>query len=141
MPVQTGNFVSIGPMKKVSMKLNAGTSPGKYNFTPEPVTLEFIYGISGQGMTGFELQMKGKREGDTVRLTVTQQEARPYFGALFNELTHAAGVTIMPPQLYLEFKVTNIKTAENREVVKAMAKSLGHGSGGSGCGGSCDCGC
>lgn len=128
----------IEPMKKICLSLLAGSEESSFTFTPDPVAFEFIYGIGREGLTPFEQLLNGRKTGDKVELVVTASEAPVFLGSLLLPLTFAAGISIFPAQTYIRLEILSIADAENREIIKALAKSVGHGGG---CGGSCDCGC
>lgn len=132
-PVKT----SIQLLKKVSLSLRAGSRPGTFNLTGTPVVLEFIYGVASDGLCPFESALNDRYEGDTLTLSVPIADAPEFFGYIFQPLCEALGFKIMPETLYLQIEVTTVVDADNREVVRSLAKALVHGN----CGGSCGCGC
>lgn len=144
MSVDTADAVGaekVEPMKKLVTRLAAGTSSDNYTFTPEPVTFSFIYGIGRQGLTTFEENLSGKKQGDVFQFSLTSAQAQGFFGALWNPLCLAAGISLIPAEIHIRLEILDIVDADNREVVKALAGSLGHGGEAGGCGGSCGCGC
>jgi hypothetical protein len=129
---------TIKALKKVTLSLNAasaGCESGKVNLTSAPVSFEFIYGLASDGLCPFESTLQDKRAGESLTLTVPTAEAHEFFGHLFLPLRQALGLQIMPQTIALKVEITAVIDAGSREVVQALAKS------GSGCGGSCGCGC
>ena len=126
-------------VKKISLAVQAGDSPGTYNYTKEPAALEFIYGIESAGLTPFELAIDSLAPGESTTLTVGGNELESFFGSLFIPLCKAIGLKLFPVSLTVEVEVTDCGEATPREIVAAMAQSVGHG-GGCG-GGDCGCGC
>lgn len=126
---------TVQPLKKLRLQLVAGSTPGA---APggDPVMVEFIYGIGSDGLSPFESALSGKKKGDILSLAVTSTGAHGYFGHCLGNFQQLLGLSIMPSMIYLTVKVDDIADADNREVVRSLAKSLSHG-----CGGSCDCGC
>lgn len=131
---------AVAPMQKISLTLVAGTEPGGSSFTPEPVPFEFVYGVGANGMTPFELAFQERSTGDRIRLVVKKEEAVAFFGRFLGPVTKAAKISLIPPTTCLDLTVDAIGKADDSEIVKALAGSLGEGGHG-GCGGSCGCGC
>jgi hypothetical protein len=129
--------ISIQLLKKVSLSLMAGSTPGTFNLTGSPVVLEFIYGVASDGLCPFESALNDKHEGDTLTLSVPIADAHEFFGHIFQSLCQEIGSQIMPETLYLQIKVAAVVDTDNREVVQSLAKAIAHGN----CGGSCGCGC
>ena len=132
-PVKT----SIQPLKKVSLSLIAGNKPGVFTLTRSPVVLEFIYGVASDGLCPFESALNDRHEGDILTLGLPIADAPEFFGHIFQPLCEELGFQIMPETLCLKIEVIAVVDADNREVVRSLAKALAHGS----CGGSCGCGC
>ena len=126
---------TVQPLKKLRLQVVAGSTPGA---APggDPVIVEFIYGIGSAGLSPFESALSGKKKGDILSLAVTSTGAQGYFGHCLANFQQLLGLAIMPAKIYLTVKIDDILDADNREVVRSLAKSLSHG-----CGGSCDCGC
>jgi hypothetical protein len=129
---------TIKVLKKVTLSLSAASAVGESGngkLTGSPVSFEFIYGLASDGLCPFESALQDKRAGESLTLTVPTAETQEFFGHLFLPLRQALDLQIMPQTLALKVEITAVIDAGNREVVQALAKS------GSGCGGSCDCGC
>ncbi len=120
---------TIQALKKVTLSVTAESADS------DPVSLTFIFGIASNGLCPFELALQDKGEGERLSFTVTDSEVHDFFGHLFLPLRQALGLQIMPKTLSLNVAITAVKDADSREVVQSMAKA------GSGCGGSCGCGC
>lgn len=109
----------IGHLKKVTLSLEAGTAPQVRDLTPEGARLQFIYGLGTHGLTPLELALADKTVGDEVLLMLGRQEIPQVFQHL-----------ILPPfqvperveSLYLRIRILNIETADQREVIKALAE-------------------
>ncbi|MBU1568462.1 MAG: hypothetical protein KJ630_22905 [Proteobacteria bacterium] len=124
-------------LKKVNLAILAGSEAGQYGLTAAPVVFEFIFGIGADGLEPFEVALSAKSPGENLLLTLTADEVPQFFGRFLGPIRHLLGLHLFPPTLCLQIIVKSVVDADNREVVKALAKSTGH----SGCGGSCDCGC
>lgn len=129
-------MTTVQPLKKVKLSLLAGSDAETFNLTSSPVDFEFIYGATSDGLCPFENDLAGKKEGERLNMAVSTAEAQNYFGNFYHKLYHVLGLQIMPAKLFWQMEISAVTTPDNREVVQALAKSLG------GCGGgSCDCGC
>lgn len=128
---------SIQPLKKVSLSLMAGNKPGVFTLTRSPAILEFIYGVASDGLCPFESALNDRQEGDILTLGLPIADAPEFFGHIIQPLYEALGLQIMPETLCLKIEVISVVDADNREVVRSLAKALAHGN----CGGSCGCGC
>ncbi len=121
----------VEPLKKVTLSVEAGTTPDGVNLTPAPQSLEFVFGVGSDGLTPFEFALAGKSEGDEASLQLNPDEICTLPGNIFSPFFQ------MPPggmRLYVKATVVRVRTADNREVIRAMAGSTGCGCG---CDGSC----
>jgi len=125
-------MIKVANLKKITLALQAGTSPGAVDLPLEHPEFEFIFGLAPEGMTPFEYELLEKSEGEEVMLHLKKDA----FNRFFEHLT--------PPvwnlfdgreEIYLKARIASVATAANREVVKAMAEMAARGGGG------CDCGC
>lgn len=122
---------AVGPLKKVSLLLTAGTTPELSDLIAAPEPLEFIFGVGTQGLTKFECLLDGKQAGDQGVIEVDNCNPDEIFGHIFSCLHQ---FHIHSSRFYLKYTITNIAEATPREVVKSLAAA-------GGCGSSCDCGC
>ncbi len=122
----------VEPLKKITLTVRAGTSPGNMNLTSQFPQFSFIFGLAPEGMTPFEYQLVEKVENDEVQLHLKKNS----FGNFFEHLNPPIWDLVKDrDEIFLNVKIAGISKAENREVVKAMAEMAGNGGGG------CDCGC
>lgn len=121
----------VGPLKKVSLEITVGTTPELKDLGSNPESVEFIFGIGVDGLTPFECAIEGKIEGEESAVKVQQAELNEFFGRLVGCISK---FSMDADPLFINYKIRSVSDSSPREVVKAMA-------GGSGCGGSCDCGC
>ena len=109
----------IGPLKKVTLSIEAGTTPESMDLTPQPSLFEFIYGIGARGLTPVEFQLADKTVEDEVQLQINGEQIPQFF-------RHLALPPIRTPHdvdvLYLKLRVMEIIPAEQREVIKALAE-------------------
>lgn len=126
----------IQQLKRVTLSLKLTHPAGEDDYV-QSSTLKFFYGIAAEGLTPFEMTLSDKRGGDRLRCEILSGQMGEYFGHLLPALRKAMGGDLISPSLSLEVEVLAVEDPDNRELVQAMAKSLGHGCGG----GSCDCGC
>jgi hypothetical protein len=109
----------IGPLKKVALSIEAGTTLESTDLTPQPSLLEFIYGLGAKGLTPIEFHLADKTVEDEVQLQINVEQ-----------IPHVFEHLILPPikipedvnVLYLKFRVMEIIPADQREVIKALAE-------------------
>ncbi len=114
----------VEPLKKVTLSIEAGTTPDAMNLTPTPQSLEFVFGVGSDGLTPFEYALVDKSEGDEASIRLNSNELCSLPGNAFGPFSH------MPPgreSLYVKATVLRVLPADNREVIKAMAGSTGCG--------------
>ena len=99
--------------------------------------LHFIFGVASNGLSPFEQAIHYKSSGDHVELSVEAGNAPHYFGHIYKQLCSRMVLGIIPERFDITFNVTDVQKSDQREIVKALAQSVGHGCGGGGC----DCGC
>ena len=126
----------IGYMKKISVILETGTSPDNMDLSEHPFSFQFIYGVGAEGVCLFEKALFEKRPGDKSLLEVDPRQAGEIFGHLKQPLINSLPMTA---PFYLQTTITAIETADNREIVEALAKGTGSGDCGCGCDGNCSC--
>ena len=120
----------VGPLKKVSLDLTL-TSPTRIDDESTSIQFDFIYGLGSEGITPFEKALFGKAPQDAIELHVSPDQAAVVFGHLTCDFLQLTRSTL---PFDLRAVIRAIETPDNREVVKAMAKSTS-------CGDGCDCGC
>ena len=122
---------------KVTIKaeINSPVSPGRCDDTVR--CFEFVYGIASEGLSAFERELYKKSTADVVSVSVPKRQAAEYFGHTYQDLCQLFRFTVEPGGLVLRFTVLSVQQSQDKEIIKAMSRSVGHGCGGSGC----DCGC
>ena len=123
-------------MKKITVSLEAGSSPDSMDLCKHPFSFQFIYGVGSEGVCLFEKALFEKRSGEEILLQVDPHQAGELFGHLKQSL-----ITFLPmaKSFYLKAKITAIEPADNQEIVRAIAKGTGSSDCGCGCGGNCGC--
>ena len=114
----------IDNLKKVTLTFQAVDSSDDMNFLPEPLTEEFIFGIGTGGLTPFEYQLVGKKEGDSLVIHVEGQNMAETFQHIFFP---SLGIPDESASFYLKIKVVKVMEADQREVIGAMAEAAGCG--------------
>ena len=118
-------------LKKITLSLEAGTSPESMDLGSGSSEVEFIFGLGPAGMSPFEYELVNKVEGDEILIHLKRENTPVFFEHLHLPLNNLFKDR---NELYLNVKIQKIDPADNREVVKAMADMTAHGHG-------CDCGC
>ena len=121
-------------LKKIALSIQAGTSQDTTDLTPKYPEIEFIFGLGPEGMTPFEYELAGKSVGESTLLHLKKKDFCSFFEHLNPPLTDLFDGR---DEVYLKVNIDTVTSAENREVVKAMADMAAHG--GAGC--DCNCGC
>ena len=118
-------------LKKITLNLEAGTSAQNMDLSLDNPEFEFIFGIGPSGISPFEYELVDKTEGQHILVELKKENFNIYFEhlhlpifQLFNE----------KDSFFLRAEIKKIATADQREVVKALADVTAHGHG-------CDCGC
>jgi len=119
-------------LKKITLSYQAGTSRGALDLTPRCPEISFIFGLAPEGMTPFEFELVEKVEGDNLLIHLEKNSLTRFFEHLTPPIYDLFDGR---DEIYLNVKILDVSTAENREIVKAMADMTAHGGGG------CDCGC
>jgi hypothetical protein len=119
-------------LKKITICYQAGTSREAMDLTPRHPEFSFIFGLAPEGMTPFEYELVEKVEGDHVLLHLHKESLSRFFEHLNPPIWDLFDSR---DEIYLGLKILGVSTAENQEIVKAMADMTAHGGGG------CDCGC
>lgn len=126
----------IGYMKKITVALETGTSPDNMDLSEAPFSFQFIYGVGAEGVCLFEKALFEKQSGEEILLEVVPHQTGEIFGHLKQALIN---ILPMATPFYLKSTITAIETADNRELVKAIAKGTGSSNCGCGCEGDCSC--
>lgn len=108
----------IGPLKKVTVVMESGTTANTMDLSPTPMEYDFIFGLGGQGLTPFEMELSEKREGYEVILYFKREDMPFLFQHLSPPFAH------FPANLntiYLKVQVKRVIPADRREVIKALA--------------------
>lgn len=127
---------SVTNLKKVTLSISLVDSTGNQN-AAEAEELSFVFGAASEGLSPLEAALTDKHVGDSLKMSIPQQEMHEVCGHLLPKLRHLLGLQILPQVLSLDITIKRVEDASAREVVKAVAASVGSGCGG----GSCDCGC
>ena len=124
-------------LKKITLTLQAGTSPDTMDLTLQYSSFEFIFALGQEGMSPFEYELLNKAEGDEVLLHINKQT----FYTFFEHLNPPIGDLFEGRDgVFLNAKIAAVAAADNRDIVKALAEMTAHGGGGCDCGGGCGCG-
>jgi hypothetical protein len=126
---------TVDNLKKISLSIEAGSTPRDMNLTPQPIACEFIFGIGPSGMSPFEYRLAGKKAGDSLLLPLAGAESQHFFEHIVVPIEH---LFENRGAVYLKFTIVNATAADSREIVKAMAQTAHLGE--DGCGGGCGCG-
>lgn len=119
------------PLKRISVVLEAGALPGRWDLRVPEARLSFVLGIGSRGLTPFEYLLIGHGVGDTIHFSLTAAEPPVFFEHL---APHLDPLFDGRPEVHFQARIERIEPADGRTVVKAMAESLAHGGGGCGCG-------
>ncbi len=122
----------VGNLKRVRLSVHAGTAPDSNDLTPEPVELEFIFGLGTSGMTPFEYELSDKHEGDRFSLSLRPEDIPMFFE---HQCICLPRLPANADTYYLTITIDKVSDVSASEVVKALAESTGCG------GGDCGCGC
>lgn len=122
----------VEPLKKLQLQVISTN-----NLETKPVTFSHIFGLVPEGLSPFEAELDGKKQGDSILLSVPATGFHEFFGNCTAFLNDLRGVPVVPKVIELKVEVIAIENADNREIIKSLAKATSHG----GCGGSCGCGC
>jgi len=118
-------------LKKITLKLEAGTSSQNMDLSLDNSDFEFIFGIGPTGMSPFEYELVDKTAGQQILIELKKENITNFFEHLHPPIIHLSNET---ENLFLKIKIQKIAPVDHREVVKALADITAHGHG-------CDCGC
>jgi hypothetical protein len=115
---------TIGPIKKINLLLEVGTGPDLTDLTAEPIPFDFIFGAGSQGLSPFEFELAGKKEGDSLSLRIKREELSGLFQHL---LVPSFAIPESTRIFFLKVKIVKVIEAEPKEVIKAMAEAAACG--------------
>ncbi len=118
-------------LKKITLQLEAGTSPQNMDLSLDNSEFEFIFGIGPSGISPFEYELVDKNEGQQVLIEIKSENFGNFFEHLHPPIFHLINEK---ENLFLKIRIQKIAPVDHREVVKALADVTAHGHG-------CDCGC
>jgi hypothetical protein len=127
-------------LKKITLSFQAGTSADAMDLMPMNPRFEFIFGLSPEGMTPFEYELVDQPEGREVLLHLNRQSLGSFFEHLNPPLLDLFSNR---SDVHLKARIEAVTAAENREIVKALAKMAEYSDSECSCGcdgGSCGCG-
>jgi len=119
-------------LKKVELSLHFDEQPEG----ADSCQVAFIYGLSTSGLCPFEIALHQKGIGASLPLVIPKSNLVEFFGHLYPALCGKLKLPADAAELVLSVTVMAIQTPDDKEIVQAMARSVGHS-----CGGSCNCGC
>ena len=125
-------------LKKITLSFQAGTSPDNMDLKLKYPQFEFIFALGQEGMSPFEYELVNKSKGEEVLLQINKQNFYTFFEHLNPPIWD---LFENREQVYLKAKITAVATADNRNIVKALAEMTAHAGSGCDCGGGCGCGC
>jgi hypothetical protein len=114
----------VGLLKKVHLSIEAGKTLDSMDLTPSPIRFDFIYGLGTEGLTPFEYELAEKEVGENIFLSVQRGRIPELFGHLWPFLPTLPGDT---ETLHLKVQLLGLSTADQREVIKALAESAESG--------------
>ncbi len=118
-------------LKKVILRLEAGTTADHMDLTPAGLEFKFIFGIGPGGLCPFEYELVNKDEEELVLLRLNKEEVHHFLGHLHLPLMDLLEKN---KSFFLKVKILKIDKPSSKEVVKALAEMASHP-------GDCDCGC
>jgi hypothetical protein len=115
---------TIGSLMKIRLLLEAGTGADRSDLTAEPIPFEFIFGAGSQGLSPFEFELAGKKEGDRVSISLRPEELSGLFQHL---LVPFLAIPEGTSTFLLKVQIVKVTEAEPKEVIKAMAEAAACG--------------
>jgi len=100
----------------------------------EPHAIEFIYGLRADGLTPFERKLADKVIGEKLLIRKEMASSVDFCGHLFPVLAPLFVNDTSGEGQDVQFTVTGVSPATNRDIVKALAQQISCGSGDCGCG-------
>lgn len=130
----TRDSLSVGNLNKVTLLVEAGTSPQTMDLTPGPYHFEFIFGVGPTGMTPFEYELLDKKAGESIILELNREDLKK----IFEHIDLPVLRLIDGDVFFLKAIIVKVVKAKDREVVKATAAATGCSSQCGMCGEDCD---
>ena len=121
---------TVKPLHAIRLAVLAGSRAGAGDLTPEPLELEFIFGLGVQGLTPFERLLEGLPLGGEKALELPRASVPTTF---LNLTPFFIELADRQDPLFLTVRIAGIRPAESREVIRAMARMAE-------CGDDCCCG-
>jgi len=113
-------------LRKISVTVEAGTTAERMDLEIRPGSAEFIFGIATEGLTPLEARLAGKRVGETVAFSLEPRRISTVAGHLCR---HLPKLPDKEEPVFLRIRIEDIRPADNREVVRAMAEMSACGEG------------
>lgn len=114
-------------LKKLTLRLEAGTSPETMDLTDKPHRFEFVFGIGRNGLTAFESFLSQTPDEKETVFKIHRRKIHETFEHLDIPFLCAPN---LPETFYLKSTVENTTPIESREIVKQLAEMT-----------SCGCSC
>jgi len=125
---------SVQPLKKIKVRMQAGSTDAVMDIALPTPEFDFIFGIGSGGLTPFECLLADRREAESISGRLAGAEADLFFG----HVAPALGRLFETREaVFFNACVVAVETPAPREVIKAMADMAAHGHA-AGCG--CGCG-
>jgi len=109
-------------LKKIALRISWG--PGASGSHAAEEALSFVFGVGSEGLCPLEMRIHGLAAGDTVTVPVPAEGPAALFGHLAPPAalggSHAGGE--------LTVTVASVASAEQREIIQAMAEGAACGS-------------
>jgi len=125
-------------LKKISLELQLVTEPEEAEQEASTqCRLDFIFGIGQDGLSPLEAALQHKGVGDSLQRDIPRDRLEDFFAHLYPALCKNLRLPAdLSEDLHLNIRLAAIETPGDREIVRAIARTVSHG-----CGGNCDCGC
>ena len=111
--------VKVDSLKKITLSIESGSTPGASDLMNETCEFAFIFGIGMDGLSPFEFKLANKSVGEEIFLKVHRSEIHSMFQHITVPLPELANNLT---SVYLKFEITQIVAAEGREIIRAMAE-------------------
>ena len=124
-------MTKVDNLKKVTLRLEAGTTADDMNLSLPSAEFEFIFGIGPGGMCPLEYHLVNKVAGEKISMPLKKEETHPMFEHL---QLPVMSLFEKHDLLHLKIQILKVEQTDSREVVKALADRASHDH-------DCDCGC